>query len=367
MRATVPPEVPELPSAMQARPALLAVLKQRVLCHGGGTTAVVAAGKQGEPSYGLARKNTTSACGMGGTGKTTAAAQLIQDPEVGESFERLLWATVGQAPVPCEILRVLYRQLTSNPLPERLKEDHDAVQALREAAMGKRVLLVLDDVWEQKHGELFNCVDTEAGSAVVVTTRMRGLAADGGEVSCGLLSTPESLALLLRSAGLEHLCNDWTSPELEDRAATIDRRVKANLLQARALKALAEGSGEDEVRAWLPPPSELIFLASHDWNSKLLLFGMGNPSLLCARLYADHLSAWEEAARIAEGILAIPPFEMNPITHIEAGRLLARCCGARGDSAGARAALERVVRESREIECTWIERRALEDLNTWSG
>ena len=60
------------------------------------------------------------------------------------------------------------------------------MQELRQAAKGKRVLLVLDDCWDAKHGELLNCVDADAGSACVITTRIRNLAK--GEVSCGLLS-----------------------------------------------------------------------------------------------------------------------------------------------------------------------------------
>ena len=68
--AVVPPEVPELPAALQTRPALLAVLRQRVLRQGGGMTAVVATSKNagGAPVHGMPSGNTTCAYGMGGTG-----------------------------------------------------------------------------------------------------------------------------------------------------------------------------------------------------------------------------------------------------------------------------------------------------------
>jgi len=40
---------------------------------------------------------------QGGVGKTTAAVQLIRDPEVGAAFQKLLWVSVSQA----EILKSL--------------------------------------------------------------------------------------------------------------------------------------------------------------------------------------------------------------------------------------------------------------------
>ena len=162
--ATIPPEVPELPAAFQARPALLAELKERVLSMASSTTSLVGVSRG-------AAANTTSAHGMGGVGKTTIAVQLIRDPEVGAAFTKLLWVSVSQEPDIFGLIRVLYYQLTSRKLPASAEEERDAVQELRQAAKGKRVLLVLDDCWDAKHGELLNCVDADAGSACVITTR----------------------------------------------------------------------------------------------------------------------------------------------------------------------------------------------------
>ena len=102
-----------------------------------------------------------------------------------------------------ELLRVLYYQLKSAKLPVSVEKERDAVQELTQAARGVKVLLVLDDCWDEKHAKLLNCVDPEAGAACVITTRIRNLG--DGEVSCGLLSVEESLSLLLTSAGLEDL------------------------------------------------------------------------------------------------------------------------------------------------------------------
>ena len=105
-----------------------------------------------------------------------------------------------------ELLRVLYYQLKSAKLPASVEKERDAAQELTEAARGVKVLLVLDDCWDEKHAKLLNCVDPAAGSACVITTRIRNLG--DGEISCGLLSMEESLSLLLTSAGLEDLAEN---------------------------------------------------------------------------------------------------------------------------------------------------------------
>ena len=197
-RAIVPAEVPELPATLQARQGLLDMMKARVLTQANSSISVVGA-KQG--SRGGA---TASAHGMGGVGKTLMAVQLIRDAEVGAAFEKLLWVSVGQEPDILQLLRVLHFQLKSKHLPAASMEaEVFAVQAMREACRGVKALLVLDDIWDPKHAETLNCVDVEAGSASVVTTRLRNMSE--GEISCGLLTVEESLSLLLSSAGLHEL------------------------------------------------------------------------------------------------------------------------------------------------------------------
>ena len=146
---------------------------------------------------------------MGGVGKTLMAVQLIRDAEVGAAFDRLLWVSVGQDPDPLQCVRMLYFQLKSAPLPSgAMEEERIAVQALREACKGAKVLLVLDDIWDAKHAEMLNCVDAEAGAACLITTRLRNMSPGDGEISCGLLTTEESISLLLTSAGLPELIDE---------------------------------------------------------------------------------------------------------------------------------------------------------------
>ena len=58
---------------------------------------------------------------MGGVGKTTMAAALVNDDEVRTAFEKICWVSVGQAPDTAVLQQTLHIQLTSQPLPR----DHD--------------------------------------------------------------------------------------------------------------------------------------------------------------------------------------------------------------------------------------------------
>lgn len=75
-------------------------------------------------------------------GKSTAAAQLMRDAEIGEAFERLLWVSVGQEPDTIHLLRRLHFQMTSSHLPPNVEAELEAVQVLREASRGIKALCV---------------------------------------------------------------------------------------------------------------------------------------------------------------------------------------------------------------------------------
>jgi len=163
---------------------------------------------------------------------------------------------------------------------------------------------------------------------------------------------------------------DWKGPDGYNMANS-----QTWTLQARALAALADYSKVDldELSIWLPRPDELIYIAQHEYVWASTNFGAAHPALLCATLYATCLNAWDDAAAIADGILAIPPegngvgFGMHPLARIEAWRLLARCHGARDSSAGACEALECAVSESQLVGYVWMEAESLRDMLRWTG
>ena len=94
------------------------------------------------------------------------------------------------------------------------------------------------------------------------------------------------------------------------------------------------------LRAWLPPPAELLRIAENEcaWRAHACAV---HPALLCARLHGEWLGAWAAAAEVAEGVLATEAF--NPVVRTEALRLLGRARAAimNWDSSGAGAALRR--------------------------
>ena len=133
-------------------------------------------------------------------GKTTIAAAVVQSDEIRSSFEKIVWVSVGQEPDIRQLQDSMHHQLSEQHFSESVKTDDDAFTAVRNAAKGSKVLLVLDDVWDPKHEKPLNCIDLDNSSKLLVTTRVRGLLKNAAEVGMGVLSQPKALKLLLSSA-----------------------------------------------------------------------------------------------------------------------------------------------------------------------
>ena len=164
-----------------------------------------------------------AARGIGGAGKTSLAVGVVLQKSMQEHFEAIVWTSAGQTPVLPALLRAQLAQLRRGAdagAGAGGGGDSDDVDALREAAQaaakGRRVLLVLDDVWEPAHERALNFVTaSDDGSAVLVTTRIRALVPESDEVEVGALSKREAVALLLRSGGI----NGKVSAEAEAAAS----------------------------------------------------------------------------------------------------------------------------------------------------
>ena len=95
--------------------------------------------------------------GMGGAGKSTLASALLRSSEVQNAFEGgLCWVSVGQTPDLRWMLGSLVSQLSASSAPAG-SESVAALSELLESAaeeataQGRRVLCVLDDVWDTEH------------------------------------------------------------------------------------------------------------------------------------------------------------------------------------------------------------------------
>jgi tetratricopeptide (TPR) repeat protein len=178
------PLVP-LPSmtALVGRDGVLRQLKQR-LCAGG--NGVV-----------------TAFNGLPGVGKTALAVALVHDAEVRTHFrDGVLWAGLGPHP---QVQSILGRWGTLLGIPVSTLSPPGSVQAwtlaIRSAIGPRRMLLVLDDVWQLEEALLLQVGGMHC--AHLVTTRFPLLAAQlAGEGASQVeeLDDEESLALLRQYA-----------------------------------------------------------------------------------------------------------------------------------------------------------------------
>jgi hypothetical protein len=148
---------------------------------------------------------TVAAHGMGGLGKTTAAAAIVREMRIRAHFERISWVTVGQTPDIPGLQRVICIQLLGEPPDAELSVDR-LRELLAKASVGKHWLIVLDDIWDGSHEHQLNFLEDGSASKVLVTTRFSALLEGGVEVPLGLLPSKEGVDLLLSTARVE-----WTS------------------------------------------------------------------------------------------------------------------------------------------------------------
>ncbi|KAM0824481.1 hypothetical protein ACQ4PT_070172 [Festuca glaucescens] len=122
-------------------------------------------------------------CGIGGIGKTTLARLVFNDSEFKEYSK--VWVYVSQKFELKKIGNTIISQLSQEkPISDDLHSIHTR---LRELFTGKRILIILDDMWENNPShlqELKDMLKQGEGSKVlvVVTTREKSIAQEIGTV-----------------------------------------------------------------------------------------------------------------------------------------------------------------------------------------
>lgn len=126
----------------------------------------------------LARGENCSLVFLAGVGKTTVALELVrQKPRILEKFDGVLWADVGKRPQWVEQLRRWAEALGVAPETMRnLASLEDWKKVVKDALAGRRLLLVLDDVWAVKDAREFATLGPQC--VTLVTTRLRQVAAE---------------------------------------------------------------------------------------------------------------------------------------------------------------------------------------------
>jgi len=155
-----------------------------------------------ETGHGTTVGITTAIHGAGGFGKTALAIELCYDEQVRERFPGgILWTTMGEeidAAGRLARVRDLIRCWTEED-PPAFETVSAASAHLRQGLIGRRVLLVVDDVWRPEDADPFRGLGPEA--ALLVTTRdSRTLPAEAVPVHVGAMEVPEAVRLL--GAGL---------------------------------------------------------------------------------------------------------------------------------------------------------------------
>ena len=114
--------------------------------------------------------------GVGGIGKTTLAQLVYNDAEVKKIFEKRMWVCVHKNFNVRTFVRKMLESLINSKLDNKLSLDN-LQNMLREILIGKRCLLVLDDVWDdnvEKWTQLWTNLKCDAqDSKILVTTRLR--------------------------------------------------------------------------------------------------------------------------------------------------------------------------------------------------
>ncbi|KAF3618489.1 putative late blight resistance protein -like protein R1B-14 isoform 2 [Capsicum annuum] len=164
--------------------------------------------------------------GMGGQGKTTIARKLYDDESVVSHFDVLAWCIISQTYNWRELLQDIFSRVTSS----KDKGDKNDILAdkLRKSLMGKRYLIVLDDMWDgMAWDELSLCFpDVGNRSRIIVTTRLEKVGEHVKHYTdlyfLPFLTPDESCKLLQKRVFQKYDC----PPELQDVSLAVAKRCK---------------------------------------------------------------------------------------------------------------------------------------------
>ncbi|KAK4372525.1 hypothetical protein RND71_007909 [Anisodus tanguticus] len=110
--------------------------------------------------------------GMGGQGKTTIARKVYKNDMIAFHFDRLAWCCISQTYNQIELLKEIYHQVPS--YEDNVYKDDELADMLRKRLIGRRYLIVLDDMWDVKAWDdlRLSFPNDENRSRIIVTTRL---------------------------------------------------------------------------------------------------------------------------------------------------------------------------------------------------
>ena len=186
--------------------------------------------------------------GMAGIGKTTLAQIVYNNDRVEKHFHLRIWVCVSDQ---FDVVRVTKTILRSVTLKHTDLNDLNLLQvSLKEKLVGKRFLLVLDDVWNKRNNDwdlLWNPLKTGAkGSKILVTTRNKDVASSMGTVPAHHLRVLsfDDCWLLFRSQAFENINNE-VYPNLETIGRKVVEKCEGLPLAAKRLGILLRSRQEE--------------------------------------------------------------------------------------------------------------------------
>ena len=214
--------------------------------------------------------------GIGGIGKTTLAHLVYNDHRVDQHFDLKAWVSVSDPFNMFDTFRVTIEEFTSQPCHVK---DLNLVQLiLQKRVIGKRILVVLDDVWNLNYNdwEVLRTPfkDAAKGSCIILTTRNEMVASITHTVHTYYmepLPLEECGSIFIKSAfGNE---GSRSNPNLETIGKEIVRKCHGLPLAAKTLGGLLWST--PQVEKWvalLDPPLKMSgsLPASKPCNDQLL-------------------------------------------------------------------------------------------------
>ncbi|XP_035541757.1 putative disease resistance protein At3g14460 [Juglans regia] len=181
--------------------------------------------------------------GMGGIGKTTLAQLVYNDKRVQDCFYQKAWACVSEDFDVAIVTRTILQSVISENCDGK---DLNWMQVkLKEKLLGKKFLVILDDVWNEKYEDWIRLrAPFEAGapgSSIIVTTRNQGVSSLMGTIKVEpfqleLLPTDSCLSIFSQHA-LD--AKDFSAhPDLKDIGEEIVRKCKGLPLAVKTVGGL---------------------------------------------------------------------------------------------------------------------------------
>jgi GTPase SAR1 family protein len=296
-------------SRLVPRPGLLARVKEQLLAE------------EGAAVIGL--------WGTAGSGKTTLLHMLWRDPEVQGHFESPLWVEVGpeagksldasQARAKQRGQLSLWAETLSVPAAGSSTVDQLS-QAIREHLQGRRILILLDDVWAGDSVQPFL-----VGSRVVFTTRNRALL-DGLSLGCRLVEVPpmtlaEAQALVQQIAGQEVALGDPRLRLLFEKTDGLPQALRAATSRIREMgwEPALEFLREEQSRLPLLEQGEGRSRADSIRASFALSYGRLRPE---QQLLFRCLGVFAPAPASAEAVRAVWQQKSTKAAELELRRLV---------------------------------------------